>query len=340
MSYQRIGTPKVYVDYANYALTLGKIDSTDFTFTSSGSGSAVSLSTGSNLMGMFDMKPSNLQQINCNTSERTLFITVDTHLSTDSQVDNNFIAILGHNFKEAGAKFQIEQSDNFSSNVYDVGSQTSVVNSAFSSSFHTPANNGWSLVTFADRTGSDDNRNWRIRIEPSSTIYNANIKIGAILLGEVISFPHSPDLQLTRGFVFDGVSKQTSIGGQTYANAKFLSGADWFLDPFNIDATRTTPNPIKKTGRQTWDMNFSYLTDTDVFPETLYSVDGLVQGNDFYTNLIHRTHGGMLPFLFQYDGTLTDAEDSFLWCRLNNEPQFQQVANRVWNTNINLIEEF
>ena len=40
------------------------------------------------------------------------------------------------------------------------------------------------------------------------------------------------------------------------------------------------------------------------------------------------------------DGTLTDAEDSFLWSRLNNEPQFQQVANRVWNTNINLIEEF
>lgn len=337
MSYQRIGTPKIYVDYASYALTLGKIDSTDFTFASSGS---VALSTSSNIMGMFDMKPSNLQQINCNTASDNLFITIDTHLSTDSQVDNNFVAILGHNFKQANAKFQIEQSDNFSSNTYDVGSQTEIVNSPFSSGFHTPTNNGWSLVTFSDRVGSDDNRLWRIRIEPRDVTYNANIKIGAILLGEVISFPHSPDLQLTRGFVFDGVNKQTSIGGQTYANANFLSGADWFLDPFNIDATRTTPNPIRKTGRQTWDMNFSYLTDTDVFPETLYSVDGLVQGNDFYTNLIHRTHGGMLPFLFQYDGTLTDAKDSFLWCRLNNEPQFQQVANRVWNTSINLIEEF
>ena len=337
MSYQRIGTPKAYVDYSNYALTLGKIDSTDFTFESSGS---VALSTNSNLINMFDMKPSNLQQINANGTSDNLFITIDTHLSTDSQVDNNFVAILGHNFKQAGAKFQIEQSDNFGSNVYDVGNPTSIVNSAFSSSFHIPATNGWSLVTFTDRTGSDDNRLWRIRIEPSDVSYSSNIKIGAILLGEVISFPHSPDLQLTRSFVFDGINKQTSIGGQTYANAKFLSGANWFLDPFNIDATRTTPNPIKKTGRQTWDMKFSYLTDTDVFPETLYSVDGLVQGNDFYTNLIHRTHGGMLPFLFQYDGTLTDAEDSFLWCRLNNEPQFQQVANRVWNTNINLIEEF
>tara|TARA_R100000234_G_scaffold3488_1_gene2914 strand:+ start:10823 stop:11836 length:1014 start_codon:yes stop_codon:yes gene_type:complete len=337
MSYQRIGTPKVYVDYANYALTLGKIDSTDFTFASSGS---VALSTSSNIMGMFDMKPSNLQQINSNTASDDLFITVDTHLSTDSEVDNNFVAILGHNLKQAGAKFQIEQSDNFSSNTYDVGNQTEIVNSAFSSGFHTPANNGWSLVTFSDRAGSNDNRLWRIRIEPSDVTYSANIQIGAILLGEVISLPHSPDLQLTRGFVFDGVNKQTSIGGQTYANANFLSGADWFLDPFNIDASRTTPNPIKKTGRQTWDINFSYLTDTDVFPETLYSVGGLVQGNDFYTNLINRTHGGMLPFLFQYDGTLTDGQDSFLWCRLNNEPQFKQVANRAWNTSINLIEEF
>ena len=337
MSYQRIGTPKVYVDYLNWSLTSGKIDSTDFTFVSSGS---VALSTSSDLMGMFDMKPSNLQQINANTANDTLYITVDTNMTTDSQVDNNFVAILGHNLKQAGAKFQIEQSDDFNSNVYDVGSPTEVVNATVSSGFHIPANNGWSLVTFTDRTGDNDNRHWRIRIEPSATVYSANIQIGAIILGEVISLPHSPDLQVTRSFIFDGINKQTSIGGQTYANAKFISGADWFYDPFNLSATRSNPDPTRKTGRQSWDMKFSYLADTDVFPETLYSKDGLIQGNDFYTNLISRTHGGMLPFLFQYDGTLTDGQDSFLWCRLNNEPQFQQVANRVWNTNINLIEEF
>lgn len=338
MSYQRIGIPKVYADYSNYALTLGKIDSTDFTFTSSGS---VPLSTSSHIMGMFDMKPSNLQQINCNATNDILRITMDTHLTTDSQVDNNFVAILGHNLKEAGAKFQIEQSDNNFSSTYDAISNTEVVNASFSSSYFTPANNGWSLATFADNTASsNNNRYWRIVIEPSSSSYTANIKIGAILFGEVISFPHSPDLQITRQFIFDGVNKQTSIGGQTYANAQYVSGADWFLDPLNIDASRTTPNPIRKTGRQSWNMNFSYLTDTDVFPETLYSIDGLVQGNDFYTNLINRTHGGMLPFLFQYDSTLTDGQDSFLWCRLNNTPSFEQVANRVWSTSINLLEEF
>jgi hypothetical protein len=337
MSYQRIGTPKIYVDNLNWLFALGKIDDTDFSFSSSGS---VDLSTNSDKMGMFDMKPSNLQQINCNTANDTLFITVDTHITTDSQVDNNFVAILGHNFLEAGAKFQIEQSDNNFSNTFDVGNSTAVVSASVVSGFHRPENNGWSLITFTDRTGDNDNRYWRVRIEPSGSIYSANLQIGAILMGETISLPRSPDLQINRQFIFDGVTKQTSVGGQTYANAQYLSGADWFLDPFNLSSTRTTPDPLRKTGRQSWDMNFSYLADTDTFPETLYSADGIIQGNDFYTNLIAKTHGGMLPFLFQYDNTLTDGQDSFLWCRLNNEPQFQQVANRVWNTSINLIEEF
>ena len=335
MSYQRIGTPKIYVDNVNWSLTSGQIDSTDITYTASDS----SLATGSSVISMFDMKPSNLQQINTSGNQDDLFITVDTHITSDSLVDNNFVAILGHNFNQAGAKFQIEQSDDFTANVYDVASPTEVVNATFGSSFHTPARNGWSLVTFADRVGSGDNRYWRIRIEPSGAGYNANLQIGAILMGEVISLPHSPDLQINRQFIFDGVKKQTSVGGQTYANAQYLSGADWFLDPFNI-STSASPSSLRKTGRQSWDMKFSYLTDTDVFPETLYTTTGLIEGNDFYTNLIAKTHGGMLPFLFQYDDTSATATDSFLWCRLNNEPQFKQVANRVWNANINLLEEF
>ena len=338
MSYQRIGTPKVYVDNLNWLLTSGKIDSTDFTFTSSGS---VALSTNSSLIEMFDMKPSNLQQINCGTNNDTLHITMDTHLSTDSQVDNNFVAILGHNLKEAGAKFQIEQSDNNFSSTYDAISNTEVVNASFASSYFTPAKNGWSLATFADNTASsNNNRYWRIVIEPSSSNYTANIKIGAILFGEVISLPNSPDLQIKKQFLFEGVTKQNSIGGQTYATAQYLSGADWFLDPFSLSATRTTPNPSRKTGRQSLNMKFSYLADTDVYPETLYSIDKIIEGNDFTTNILHKTHGGMLPFLFQYDDTLTDGEDSFLWCRLNNTPSFEQVANRVWSTSINLLEEF
>ena len=87
-------------------------------------------------------------------------------------------------------------------------------------------------------------------------------------------------------------------------------------------------------------MRFSYLEDTDVLPENLYSTDSLISGNDFTTNVINKTHGGMLPFLFQYDGDVATGQDSFLGCRLNNEPDFSQVAHKIWNTPISLIEEF
>ena len=43
--------------------------------------------------------------------------------------------------------------------------------------------------------------------------------------------------------------------------------------------------------------------------------------------------------LLQYDNSVSEGEDSFLWCRLNNEPNFQQVAPNVYSTTINLIEE-
>ena len=338
MSYGRFGTPKIYVDNLNWLLSLGKNDISNFSFTSSGS---VALASGSSVPEMFDMKPSNLQTISCNGASDDLFISIDTGITSDDRVDNNFIAILGHNLHQAGASFRIQQSDssNFVPN-YNAESNTEIVNAVFSSPYFRPNKNGWSLATFADNTASSaNNRYWRINIIPSSSTYSSDIKIGAILMGETISLPHSPDLEISKTFSYEGVTRQTSTGGQTYANAQYLSGANWFLDPFNL-STDTSPNSLRKTGRQLIDMKFSYLTDTDVYPETLYSDIGIIGGNDFVTNMINKTHGGMFPFIFQYDNTLTDGQDSFLWCRLNNEPKFQQVAQRIWNTSIELIEEF
>jgi len=336
MSYQRIGTPKIYTDNINWLLTLGKINSSNIDI------SGLSLAGGSDKMGFFDMKPSNLQTITANTLNTTGYITINTTISTDSIIDNTFVAILGHNFKQAGAKFQIEQSDNNFSTTYDVGNQTEIINAGFSSSYHTPDRNGWSLVSFTDRSGDNDNQYWRIRIEPSGSNYTSDIKIGAILLGEVISLPQSPDLDVKKKIIFDGVSKQTSVGGQTYTNAQFLSGADWFIDPLNLHSSLTSTDKILKTERISLDMGFSYLNDTDVYTENNYTKSDIISGNNITTNILNKTHSGMLPMLLQYDSSIASATDtdSFLWCRLNNEPSFTQVANRVWSTSLSFIEEF
>jgi len=336
MSYQRIGTPKIYTDNINWLLTLGKINSSNISV------SGLSLASGSDKMGLFDMKPSNLQTITANTLTDTGYITINTGISTDSIVDNTFVAILGHNFKQAGVKFQIEQSDNNFTNTFDVGNQTEVINATYDSGYHTPERNGWSLVTFTDRSGDNDNQYWRIRLEPSGSSFTSDIKIGAILLGESILLPQSPDLAIKKKVTFDGVSRQTSVGGQTYANAQYLSGADWFIDPLNLHTSLTSPDTVRKTGRTSLDMSFSYLADTDVYIENSYNKTNLITGNNISTNLLSKTHGGMIPNLLQYDSSIASATDtdSFLWCRLNNEPSFTQVANRVWNTSLSFIEEF
>ena len=211
--------------------------------------------------------------------------------------------------------------------------------SIFFTGYTTTPNNGWSLASFSTPT---DNQYIRIIIDPdgnNTDNFLSDIKIGAIIIGEIHQFPVSPDLNVKKKIQFDGVSKQTSIGGQTYTNASFLKGADWFLEPF-ANATSTSSGLHTKSGRTILDMGFSYIQDTDLYSEELFGRSEVQTNNQLIPNLINKTHAGMIPLLMQYDKDTATANDSFLWCRLNNEPSFTQVANRVWSTSLSFIEEF
>jgi hypothetical protein len=331
MSYQRIQTPKIYCDNINWLMTSGKMDSSDLTQSGITSVSPIE---------MFDMKPSNLITIGGNGVSTTHYININTTITTDSNQDMNFVAIMGHNFKQAGLKFKIQTDDNSGFGSPKTPTMTPVVNCNLdvTNTYCEPDENGWSLLTF---TQASDNQYIRVVIEPRyvETPYATDIKIGSIMVGEHYEFPHSPDMGIKKSIDYDGVKKQQSIGGQIYANASYLSGADWFLDPMRI-STETNPNALRKTGRVNLDISFSYLADTNIFSAELFDKTHFIGTNNLMSNLIFRTHGGMLPMLFQYDKDATNGEDSFLWCRLNDTPSFTQVANRVWDTSIKLIEEY
>ena len=419
MSYQRFGTPKIYVDNLNWLMSSGHMSASDITT------SGLNMASGYSAIEMFDMKPSNLQIITANGLTTQLDLRINTRVTTNSEQDSNFIAILGHNLHSAGAKFSLQLDDDStigSPNTNQVTTLTNVVNAttsgtvdsginlnaslnntdsssevnvgsgngskftrgdileieddegshaetvfvtatssdtititrgfngttkqSFSSGddigfkhYTIPAEDGWSLATF---TQTSDNQYIRLVIDPdgnSTDTYSSDIKIGAILIGEAYSFPQSPELEITKQFTFDGLTKQTSVGGQTYANATYTKGANWFLEPFFNSSTATSPDNRFRSGRIAMDLSFNYMADTDVYSSVLNS-GASVSSNSFINNLISKTNGGMFPMLFQYDNTVTTDEDAFLWCRLNNEPQFTQVANRVWSTKLNLVEEF
>lgn len=412
MSYQRIKTPKIYIDNINWLLSQGKMASTDIT------SSGASMLAGSSIHEFFDMKPSNLQTIDCGGASAGFKLKIDTTIATNASQDSNFIAILGHNLKTAGAKLsiQIDDSSSFSSpqGNGDLIPMTDIVNfdaqadidtltniaetltttdttitvqsghggrfsegdfikinneimyvdsvsndvlvvdrhssnttatthtngtSIFFTGYSAPQLNGWSLASFSAIT---DNNFIRLVIDPdgsSDDTFAEDVQIGAIIIGEMHEFPSSPDLDIKKKFLYDGVKKQTSMGGQTYSHATYLKGANWFLEPF-ANATSTSAGLHTKTGRLALDMGFSYLQDNVVYPAEYFGRGETQASNQLLPNLVHKTHAGMFPILLQYDKDTATANDSFLWCRLNNEPSFTQVANEVWSTNLSFLEEF
>ena len=332
MSYQRLATPKIYTCNIQYLLSLGKIATSDIT------ASGLSMASGSSLIEMFDMKPSNVQTITANGTNTAHYIKMDTNISTDSSQDANFVAILGHNFDDAGVKFRVQTDDDTNFGSAQTPTMTEVVNCDITSAYCAPDENGWTLFTFTQAT---DNLFIRIEIQSQSGNYDADIVIGAILVGETQTvFPSSPDMNITKKLLYDGVTRQNSVGGQTFSNASHLTKPNWGnYNPWE-NKTSSTLNPMTTSGRIQLDMNYSYMADTDVWFENHYDRADLASQNNIVSNLIQRTHSGHIPFIFQFDKDTATANDSFMLCRLANEPTFSQVAHRTWNCDISLIEEF
>lgn len=330
MSYQKIATPRAYVDMVQPLLVNGTITGTD-QITGSGL-----LSTASSIIQLFDNKPNNTITIGGNGASTTQYITLDTNIDTDDGLlgETMFIAILGHNFDSSDVKFLVQTDDasNFSS--AQTQTLTQVCNAAaVGSGYMHPANDGWSLVTY---TQNSDNRYQRIKIDSNSGNYDADIKIGCIVWGVVYDFPNAPDLNIKRTFTFDGLKINESLGGQKYGIASYLTNSSWT----STSAWDTSAEKSFKSGRQKLEMSFSFLSESNAFPSQIYDVNKTRTDDAIVNRIIMMTNGGMFPFILQYDNTDATIDDGFLWCRLDNEPSFNQVAYGQYNTTLSFVEEF
>ena len=136
--------------------------------------------------------------------------------------------------------------------------------------------------------------------------------------------------------------------------------------------TDLTLQKLARYGKRTWDLSFSYLNAKDLRPavEALNqslvtdSIDdagnaegtvltglgwdsddvddsdsfayNLLDHNDFYSQVIHKTSGGRLPFIFQPD---KDDETNLAICKFDmNKFSYEQVANGVYNVKLKIRE--
>jgi len=336
MSYQRIATPKIYIDMINPLLENGTITGTgEITGNWNGSGA-----TATDVIQLFDNKPNNTVTIGGNGASHTQTITVDTNISVVDGLlgETMFVAVLGHNLKTAGAHLDITTDADGTFNggtttpttlaeVYNADTDASSGNTAV------PDSDGWSLFTY---TQASANRYQRLSIVSVAGNYEADIKIGCILWGVAYTFPSSPDMNIKRSFDYGGLKINESLGGQKYAHATHLTNSKWTA----TGAWDVSTGTAFKTGRQQIDMSFSYLADTDAFPSNLYDMGVSRTDESVLNRLIFMTNGGMFPLLLQLDSTENSGDDGWLYCRLNNKPTFDQVAFRHWSTSLSFIEEF
>ena len=342
MSNMNIKTPRWYVDNISYLLSRGVAQNTNFDVRPDASNGAttIGLQTGTEIE-CFDMNP--LNKVDFNTSA-TAAGHVLINLDLNGNTKNNFVAILNHNLNSATGKIRVSASDTESHiqspdfSGATAMNCTEVVNAGGadgSTNIITPAYDGTTIVTFTE----SDLQYWGIQFEGASSFSGTDLFFGCILVGEYFDMPNAPDLNVTSSIMFDGVKTLESAAGQRFsnmANSGRTHGATT-KSPFTIG----NPDYEGYGGRLAYDMSFSYLNATSVFPNRYQS---LVHTDDtVVSDVWNKTNGSHLPFIFSIDNAhaATNAESVHTFARFaNNSLDLQQVAPDVWNVGFRVEEEF
>lgn len=216
-----------------------------------------------------------------------------------------------------------------------VSNVTNIVNGTETSNIVKPDNDGSTVFTFDE---VNDKRYWAIEIEDDANFSGTNLEMGLIQIGEWFSPEHSPDLQVKRSFMQDGIDVTESLGGKRYANARWVRGSSStdssFGQPFRNPYASYLRRP---SGRMGYDLKFSYINDTDLLSSDL---EDITAGDTTLGDVWMKTCGRLHPFIFTPDNTST-VDGDYLWARFaQNALTTSQVANRVWGYSLSIEEEF
>ena len=353
MGYNRTTTPRAYVDVLSYHLANGWRDLDDITTIQDDGSTAVTFDAGSEA-SMFDMKPANFAQI-ANTN-KAFYIQFDFGVTSDNLSESNFLAILGHNFATSDCIFKVDLDDSSdmssSTTVTSSGNHTKKINaeqmtgSEANQKFINPAKNGWTLITWTQAT---DNRYMRITFKDSGGTganFDADVVIGSILLGKYLDF-QSPNVNIDTQIMYDGTDLVQSTGGATFANSKYFGEPTWNSTlPWNLSTTsnQQTYGFNRRYGRVKHSMNFDYVTDTDLFSPNWFADQDTTadwyDSNTIHSSFYNQIIGQHLPFLFTVDSASTTTGDYGLYRLVENGFSARQVAPRIWNTNLDIIESW
>ena len=276
--------------------------------------------------------------------------------------DKSFVALLGHNLHKRDLDLYPDTTQwRFWVSVIADGNSlegaTGKINFNTYGTAYYADYNGFSIATF--------NGNGISNIALGSLTH---FEIGSIVMGTYYEMPHSPDLSLTLTREYGGTKTIDTKGGASLSNTMWSKAANWGdLPAWELGGSGFSNNNawhMAKSGRRVWDLSFSYLQDSDVWPDTSnmnnYETthpDGTIWSSSsglavdenavfnedtFYSQVIHKTNGGQLPFIFNPAGggdNPNNNPDQFAICKFDMKSfQFKQVANSVYNVKCKIRE--
>ena len=271
----------------------------------------------------------------------------------------DYFAILGHEM--AGIAFNGKFADSPWTNNYYISNYgvTERINCDDSStSSYIPTYNGFSLVKF-NQVDIWDSNITHFYYQGDSL---ESFKASSFSLGKTYDMPHS-DLKITMSREMDGVKRIRTKGGNDLVKHQYTKPPQWGNSvPWELSTS--SHQKLARVGRRTWDMSFTHLQDSDVFPVSElttglltdpdeytqydhYSVIGsgesvtpydLLGGNTFYNQVIHKTNGGQLPFLFNSAHPDNNIQN-FAICKFDmNSFSFQQTSSGLYSCKLKIRE--
>ena len=328
MAYQNVGTPRFYIDHVNYLKSLGA-------FAHSGS---ITAEYRDSLYGL--KSPSPIPH-----SEGGGGFAFNSSIIND---EINWAGVLGHNLNSLGIRWYLEGYDG---SYISIDNRASLINST-----HSQNDLDGFGITIASPTNNPDGFNFSRPPQKIRFYFNSdgnlgytptdNLQIGCLCYGKYYDMPHSPDLNLKMSIEMDGIKTVKTKGGASLTNIKYSKPQDWGSQ----GAWQLEGGTNFRSGRREWDLSFSYLSDTDIMPllgVQNYELDGsnnpvvtedILDGTDFFSQVINRTMGGHLPFIFQPDNENSNP-DQFAICRFDMDSfSYDQVAHNVYNVKLKIRE--
>ena len=346
MAYSNTGTPRFYVDYLLWQRSLGL--QTIFGLTQPLSFDEATLEKTLNL------NPSNPVTLYSPDDAAGGYVELiaPPPIPSSTATNTRYFAILGHNLASAvtGTNTPLGL----------ILSGTDVVNGS-------AQHNGFSIVKDLEELTNENDGSSEAPYGVYKIMLGAEtsaLKVGCYSVGNYYDMPHSPDLNLTMSREMDGVTRIRTRGGNDLVDHKYIKPAFWGnAGAWELYSGTPTNQKISRAGRRIWELSFTHLQDSDVFPmlsslvpyestsatDEVYSIaaatetiaddwwndNTLLDSNNFYSQVIHKTNGGQLPFIFQPDNNYPE----FAICKLDQSSiQFKQVANGVYNVKLKIRE--